>query len=378
MSALKQLSAVYLLAASAFTVAILMAHYPEFARDSRMAAREAGRTGGALVAGIEQDVLAPAYGVVRAKGAQAWQALAQAYAPRPVSPARTAPRVAPRSPRIEPVPAGSVIIKVSPLRPRLAEIQLRTVEPHPATTSMTATKPEVAPPPVSTASLPPADHPPSAAELVRIEQRLKDNLTKEMLANFELFLYVSKADKGPWAQRMYVFAKEPSGNLALLHDWPVSTGRERIEVSASGQRMDTDTPQGYYELDPHRIYRHYSSHQWHQPMPYAMFFNWVHDGLETGLAIHAAPGKDISLLGRRASAGCIHLAPQQAATLFNLIRTKYKGRVPRFTFDRRTHTLSNDGLFLHDAHGKLRYAEGYRVLVFIENYGGENVVAMLM
>ena len=378
MSALKQLSAVYLVAASAFTVAILLAHHPDLARNGRLAVRETGRVGGILVTSVEQDVLVPAYGVVREKSAEAWRDLTRTYAPRPVSQVRTVPRAAPQSPRIAPVPADRVVIELPLVRPRLAEIQLWTEKSHSAATPITAAKPEVAPPPVSTASLPPVDHPPSAAELVRVEQRLKDNLTKEMFANFELFLYVSKADKGPWAQRMYVFAKEPSGNLTLLHDWPVSTGRERIEVSASGQRMDTDTPQGYYELDPHRMYRHYSSHQWHQPMPYAMFFNWVHDGLETGLAIHAAPGEDISLLGRRASAGCIHLAPKQAATLFDLIRTKYKGRVPRFTFDRKTHTLSSDGLFLHDARGGLRYAEGYKVLVFIENYGGENVVAMLM
>ena len=29
-----------------------------------------------------------------------------------------------------------------------------------------------------------------------------------MLKNFDLFLYVSKAEKGPLAQRLYVFKKE--------------------------------------------------------------------------------------------------------------------------------------------------------------------------
>ena len=37
--------------------------------------------------------------------------------------------------------------------------------------------------------------------------------------------------------------------------------------------------------------------------------------------------------------------------------------------------MSNDGLLMHDAEGKLQLAEGYKVLVFIENYGGDNVVA---
>ena len=76
--------------------------------------------------------------------------------------------------------------------------------------------------------------------------RLKDNLTSEMLGNFELFLYVSKADKGPLAQRLYVFAKDEKGNLMLLHDWAASTGRARLEVSPQGRRSFTATPGGYF------------------------------------------------------------------------------------------------------------------------------------
>ena len=84
-------------------------------------------------------------------------------------------------------------------------------------------------------------------------------------------------------------------------------------------------------------------------MPYAMFFNWVHDGAKTGLAIHGATGADIALLGSRASAGCVRLAPQNAALLFNLIREHYKGDVPRLDFDKRTATMANNGLLLHAA-----------------------------
>ncbi len=71
-----------------------------------------------------------------------------------------------------------------------------------------------------------------------------------MLGNFELFLYVSKAENGPWAQRMYVFARQGNGNLGLLYNWPVSTGRELVELAPNGQRAPSFTPQGYYELDP--------------------------------------------------------------------------------------------------------------------------------
>jgi hypothetical protein len=218
---------------------------------------------------------------------------------------------------------------------------------------------------------------PGSDELARVERRLRDNLSAELYDNFKLFLYVSKAPVGPWAQRMYVFRKLPRGDLALLHDWAVSTGRERVEYNTAGMRLPSYTPSGYYELDPARFYRHHVSAQWDQPMPYAMFFNWLHDGHPTGLAIHGATGPDIDMLGKRASAGCVRLAPEAARTLFTLIRTQYRGLAPRFAIDRLTGTMSNDGIVLHDARGRVQLAEGYKVLVFIEDYGGENVVAAM-
>jgi hypothetical protein len=108
-----------------------------------------------------------------------------------------------------------------------------------------------------------------------------------------------------------------------------------------------------------------------------MFFNWEDHGYQTGLAIHGAAAEDIKFLGSRSSAGCIHLAPQNAAMLFNLIRTQYKGQVPKFAYDKHTATMANDGVLMHDSKGNLQMAQGYKVLVFIENYDGENVVAAL-
>ena len=212
---------------------------------------------------------------------------------------------------------------------------------------------------------------------MRVQDRLKNSLTSEMVQNFSLFLYVSKAEAGPWAQRMYVFQKQPSGDLALLYNWPVSTGREQLELNPEGHKLKTDTPAGYYQLDAHRSYEHYTSSEWGQQMPYAMFFNWVKGGNQTGLAIHAASGDDVEKLGHRASAGCVHLSEDNARTLFAMIRSQYKGLAPRFAMDRRTGTMSNEGILLHDASGKVQMAEGYKVLVFIEDYGGENVVAAL-
>ena len=60
-----------------------------------------------------------------------------------------------------------------------------------------------------------------------------------------------------------------------------------------------------------------------------------------------------------------------------MIRTEYRGLAPMFAYDRRTATMSNQGVLLHDANGHIQLAEGYKVLVFIENYGGDNVVAAL-
>ncbi len=222
----------------------------------------------------------------------------------------------------------------------------------------------------------PAPPPPSPGEIVRVEERLKDNLTQDLHDDFKLFLYVSKAESGPWAQRMYVFRKEADGDLAFVYDWPVSTGRERVEYGPGGAAMTTHTPTGYYELDPDRFFVHHTSSEWRQPMPYSMFFNWLHEGRETGLAIHSAAGGDVARLGHRASAGCIHLSPQSARTLFNLIRAQYRGSVPRFVID-DSGTMSSEGLILRDADGRPQYERGYKVLVFIENYGGRNVIAAM-
>ncbi|HEY2445769.1 MAG TPA: L,D-transpeptidase [Rhizomicrobium sp.] len=217
-----------------------------------------------------------------------------------------------------------------------------------------------------------------ASELARIEAHLRNRLTDDLYRNFELFLYVSKATHGPWAQRMYVFRKQAApGDFALLYNWPVSTGRERVEYNSEGQRLPSYTPAGYYELDPARTYRHHVSLQWHRPMPYAMFFNWVNGGLESGLAIHGATGSEAELLGTRASAGCVRLAPESARTLFALIDTQYRGLAPRFAIDPRTDTMSNGGVLLRDASGRPEMAAGYKVLVFIENNGGVNEVAAI-
>jgi hypothetical protein len=206
--------------------------------------------------------------------------------------------------------------------------------------------------------------------------RLNERLTAEMRAHFDLFLYVSKSDHGPLAQRMYVFRKQPDG-LKLAYEWTASTGREKVEVNARGRRVITATPMGYYQLDPKRMYAQYHSASWDQDMTSVLFFDWVRAGSQTGLAIHAAAQADIAKLGSRASGGCVHLAPDHAATLFDLIQTNFRGPVPRFAYDREIRTGSNRGDFMRDRGGALKMAGGYRVLVVVEDYGGEDAIAAL-
>jgi lipoprotein-anchoring transpeptidase ErfK/SrfK len=207
-----------------------------------------------------------------------------------------------------------------------------------------------------------------------IEQRLRDNLSSEMLQNFGLFIYASKAEIGPWAQRMVVFQKAGE-ELLPLYNWPVSTGRETVEANATGAQMATNTPAGYYELDPKRFYVDYRSTQWNEPMPYAMFFNWKDHGVQTGLAIHATTDDDVGLLGKRASAGCVRISLENAHTLFNLVQNNYKGPAPKFGYDKYAGTIMNNGLLLHGSEGELEMVPGYRVLVYIDEYGGENLEA---
>lgn len=88
------------------------------------------------------------------------------------------------------------------------------------------------------------------------------------------------------------------------YSWPVSTARRGYV-----------TPTGTYR--PQSLHRTYYSRKYdNSPMPYAIFFRG-------GYAIHGSYAT--GLLGRRASHGCIRLAPGHAATLFSLVRSQGAG-----------------------------------------------------
>jgi lipoprotein-anchoring transpeptidase ErfK/SrfK len=376
MRTLTALSAIYLTSASVFGVAIMLQRNPDIAHAIWPSIKSAAsRVNDAAIKPVADQFVA--WDKQFFDTIDPPQQVAQAKAPAKV--ARAAP---PPAKKAAPAPVVVAARQPAPvLRPAISEPQpppkvavVPQAQPFTLAPQTDETRTAAAAPP----SAPRADlAAPSQVELTRVMLRLKDNLTSEMLGNFELFLYVSKAENGPWAQRMYVFRNEGGGKLNMLYDWPVSTGRELVEYAPNGQRAPSFTPQGYYQLDPNRMYVHHTSGQWNQPMPHAMFFSWEKNGLQTGLAIHGATAEDTAELGKRASAGCVRLAPENAALLFNLIKAQYKGLAPRFAYDHRTATMANDGLLMHDAEGRLQLAEGYKVLVFIENYGGENVVAAL-
>ena len=81
--------------------------------------------------------------------------------------------------------------------------------------------------------------------------------------------------------------------------WPVSTG-------APGY----DTPSGTYH--PFRMEEDHFSKEWDDaPMPHSIFFTPL------GHAIHGS--FHVKSLGRRASHGCVRLAPENAAILYALV-----------------------------------------------------------
>jgi lipoprotein-anchoring transpeptidase ErfK/SrfK len=95
-------------------------------------------------------------------------------------------------------------------------------------------------------------------------------------------------------QRMTVFL-----DGVERYNWPVSTGMTRYS-----------TPSGTYTaLSMNEIW--YSKEWDNAPMPHAIFF------MKDGHAIHGS--YEVKSLGKPASHGCVRIAPQNAATLYELV-----------------------------------------------------------
>ncbi len=204
--------------------------------------------------------------------------------------------------------------------------------------------------------------------------RMLASLPDEVEPYFDLYLYVSKAEAGPIAQHMFVYSRATDGTMSLLYDWPVSTGREKKEKTPSGRKTFTHTPEGSFKLDSKRFHKLWKSRAWNADMPWTMFFDLVENGGMSGLAIHAAGKGKISQLGRRASGGCIRLAPENAQFLFKKIQDEHAGFVPVFAMDGNSTNVMGEPA--RNADGSLQLTHGYRVLLHIEDYAGEHVPAL--
>jgi len=212
---------------------------------------------------------------------------------------------------------------------------------------------------------------PGAIDLADPATRMLANLPDEVEPYFDLYLYVSKAEAGPIAQHMFVYSRAADGSMALLYDWPVSTGREKREKTPSGRKTFTHTPEGSYKLDQNRFHKLWRSRAWNADMPWTMFFDLTENGGLSGLAVHAAGKGKISQLGRRASGGCIRLAPDNAQLLFKLIQKDHAGLVPVFAMQGNSTNIMGEPA--RNADGSIQLTYGYKVLLHIEDYAGEHV-----
>lgn len=207
------------------------------------------------------------------------------------------------------------------------------------------------------------------------QSRLFATVPDDIENYFDLFMYVSKSNRGPLAQHMFVFQRDTDGKIIPYAEWKVSTGREKIELHLE-RKVRTNTPEGIFQLDPDRMHAKYWSRSWgNAPMHYAMFYDLLNNGNQSGLAIHAAIGQaKIKRLGRRDSAGCIRLSPKNAKELFYKVRNTLKGQVPVLAMNERGST-DRWGRPQRDTSGSILLQDGYRAVLFVENYDGRQEIS---
>ena len=130
---------------------------------------------------------------------------------------------------------------------------------------------------------------------------LKARLTQAASALFVLGLSASAAQ----STQVDIMVDKISQHMRVSID-----GRQQYDwlVSTGGQGYDT--PSGTYHI--FRMEKDHFSKEWDDaPMPYSMFFTGI------GHAIHGS--FHVKALGTRASHGCVRLAPENAAVLWDII-----------------------------------------------------------
>lgn len=113
------------------------------------------------------------------------------------------------------------------------------------------------------------------------------------------------------AKRVEIIVSKVSQKMTVKVDgdteyvWPVSTGASKYE-----------TPSGTYR--PFRMEAEHFSKEWDDaPMPHSIFFTGE------GHAIHGS--FHVKSLGRKASHGCVRLAPENASILYSLVQSAGMG-----------------------------------------------------
>ncbi len=119
------------------------------------------------------------------------------------------------------------------------------------------------------------------------------------------FLSITAFANSASAKKVEIVISKVSQKMTVKVDgsteyvWPVSTGAAKYE-----------TPSGNFR--PFRMEAEHFSKEWDDaPMPHAIFFT------DRGHAIHGS--FHTKSLGRRASHGCVRLAPENAETLFGIV-----------------------------------------------------------
>ncbi len=180
--------------------------------------------------------------------------------------------------------------------------------------------------------------------------------SKPWIKEFHYVIVINKAEFGLDSQTIKVYEY----GYLILQDL-VSTGRDEYEFAGEHYSLKdswTVTQTGYYT--PTFLNKNHKSSaygRWHwltggTKMPYSIFFNG-------GIALHQAPKGTESLLGQKASGGCIRLKEEVASELFERIRETQGSRIPKFNVD---------GTIVTDAKGNYSYnTSAFSALIIVKN-----------
>ncbi len=167
--------------------------------------------------------------------------------------------------------------------------------------------------------------------------------THEDTQRAKVVAVINKSPIGSTAQTMRVYV-----DGSLLFEWKVSTGREQVEKAKSGRIYRTTTPIGYFR--PTKLEEKHYSYTWKADMPHTVFFIG-------GIAIHGSTHVD--QLGKRASGGCVRLAPAEAEIFYRLVKSVETTEIPQ---------IGRNGKSILNMQGKPVSSPGRDVLIIVENH----------